>query len=141
MEEARVLACDWGVNGGQLEYDISYLHPDWDLLIQSYRIDTTDYEGRPIYTSEFLLFKQGEAEPSDFSAYPKERKVELWKVVFAVKRKFFEEIEPALVVHFIKQPISVAHRYRLYSTYLALPNYRIDRTAHDIIYTRLASVR
>jgi hypothetical protein len=58
----------------------------------------------------------------------------LWKIIFAVKRKFFEEVVPDIVVHFIKQPKSVAARFHLYATYLNLPNYIIDTTIQDIVY-------
>lgn len=33
LEEARIRYCQWDRTGGSLEYDISYLHPDWDLVI------------------------------------------------------------------------------------------------------------
>lgn len=134
LEDARIDFCDWSVAGGSLRYDISHLHPDWGFLVQSYRIDTQDFDGHYIYTSEFILFRQGEAIPSNFSSYPREAKIALWKVIFAVKRKFFEEVMPDIVVHFIKQPKSVADRFQLYATYLNLPNYIIDTTVQDIVY-------
>ena len=134
MEDTRIDFCDWSITGGSLRYDISYLHPDWGFLVQSYRIDTQDFEGRYIYTSEFLLFRRDEALPGNFSSYPREAKIALWKIIFAVKRKFFKEVRPAIVVHFIKQPESVAHRLPLYAAYLNLPDYSIATTRHDIVY-------
>lgn len=71
---------------------------------------------------------------SNFSSYPREAKIELWKIIFAVKRKFFEEVVPDIVVHFIKQLKSVVDRFHLFATYLNLPNYIIDTTIQDIVY-------
>ena len=56
------------------------------------------------------------------------------KIIFAVKRKFFEEVVPDIVVHFIKQPKSVADRFHLYATYLNLHNYIIYSTIQDIVH-------
>ena len=120
--------------GSSLCYDISHRHPDWSFLVQSYRIDTQDFDGRYVYASEFILFKKGEAIPSNFSSYPREAKIALWKVRFAVKRKFFEKVVPDIAGHFIKQPKSVADRFHFYATYLNLPNYIIDTTIQDIVY-------
>lgn len=134
LEDTRIDYCDWSITGDSLRYDISHLHPEWGFLLQTYRIDSQDFDGRYIYTSEFTLFKRGESLPSNFSSYARDLKAALWKTIFAVKRKFFEEVEPAIVVHFIKQPKSVADRFRLYTTYLNLPNYIIDTTTQDIVY-------
>lgn len=134
LDEARITDCTFSAAGGELRYDISHLHPDWGFLVQSYRIDSMDFAGRYIYTSEFLLFKQGEQVPSNFSTYPRPLKVALWQLIFAVKRRFFEQVKPDVVVHFIKQPNSVAQRLRLYETYLNLPDYIIDATTFDIVY-------
>ncbi|MBF9239795.1 hypothetical protein I2I05_20545 [Hymenobacter sp. BT683] len=137
--EERILACDWDVSGGSLEYDISDLHPDFDVLIQSYTVESVDFEGRLVYGSEFLFFKKGRKIPSNLSRYPKAIKAALWQIVFSVKRKFFEEIKPDIVLHFIKQPHSVEERFKLYSKYLNLPNYTIEKSKHEIIYTKTTS--
>lgn len=78
LEESRILLCDWGFAGGRLVYDISHLHPDWDVVIQSYDVRSVTTEGELIYTSDFQLFRGGEAAPSDFSAYPSKLKGQLW---------------------------------------------------------------
>jgi hypothetical protein len=134
LDEARITDCTFSATGGELRYDISHLHPDWGFLVQSYRIDSVDLTGRYIYTSEFVLFKQGEQVPISFASYPRALKAALWQVIFAVKRRFFEQVKPDIVVHFIKQPNSVAERLHLYQTYLNLPEYFIEATPFDIVY-------
>ena len=122
-----------------MEYDISHLHPDFDILLQSYVVESVDLEGKLVYGSEFLFFKKGSKVPSNLSRYAKTMKAELWKIVFAVKRKFFEEVQPDIVLHFIKQPHSVAERFKLYCRHLTLPNYSIDQGRHEIVYTKITS--
>lgn len=136
LEEEYVVECDWSKDGGSLTYDISYLHKDWDVLIQTYTIDSQDLAGRFIYGSEFLLFAKGAKVPSSFGKYAKELKAKLWEVIFAVKRRFFVEFKPDIVLHFIKQSYSVKQRFELYCKWLNFPDYDIDRTKHDIIYTK-----
>lgn len=137
LDETRILSCDWDEAGGSLEYDISYLHPDWRQLTQTYRIYSQTYEGQYIYYSEFRLYKYGEQAAASLRNYPKPLKAMLWQVIFAVKRKFFEEVRPAIVEHFIKQEHSVAQRHRLYAAHLSFPNYDIVCSEHDIVYFRL----
>lgn len=125
LDQVSIISCGWTDDGWKLVYDISYLHPDWDQLIQTYRVASQTYEGLLIYESSFTLFKQHEQAPCSLASYPKPLKEELWKVIFAVKRRFFAEVEPDIVDHFIKQDHSVEQRYRLYTKYLALPDYYI----------------
>jgi hypothetical protein len=140
VEEAHILDCNWSEAGGQLEYDLHYLHPDWGLLIQSYEVISQNYEGQLIYGSEFTLHKYQQAADSSFSRYPKPLKAYLWKIIFAVKRKFFEEVKPAVVTHFIKQTHSGIQRYHLYAKHLDLPNYDIELVnPHTFIYLRKLS--
>lgn len=136
LDKTRILSCDWDEHGGSLVYDISHLHPEWSQLVQTYRIDSQTYGGHYIYTSEFRLYKRGEDVASDLAAYPKPLKAELWKIVYAVKDKFFEEVQPAIVTHFIKQPYSVGKRSRNYRKYLSFPNYDIVCSGSDITYFR-----
>jgi len=136
LDPAR-LHVGWTEDGWQLTYDLSYLHPDWGQLIQTYQVISQDYEGQYIYESSFALYKRGERVGSSFASYPKPLKAELWKVIFAVKRRFFEEIEPDIVTHFIKQEHSVEQRYQLYAKYLNLPEYELVRSNHDFTYFRL----
>ena len=135
----RIIECNWGIEGGIVEYDISYLHEEWDILSQSYRIESVTLEGYLVYTSEFLLFKKGEIVPSDFSSYSKKLKKKLWQLIFAVKRKFFDEVRPDVVEHFIKQPYSVEQRYKLYKKWLDPPGYDVEKTKHTIIYIKRTS--
>lgn len=137
LDQARILFSGWTAEGWQLIYDISYLHPDWDQLIQTYRVDTQTHEGQLIYTSEFRLYLQGQAVASNFSAYPKPEKAKLWQVIFAVKRLFFEEEQPDIVEHFIKQDYSAEARCALYTKYLSLPNYQVVMSRFDFVYVRL----
>jgi hypothetical protein len=137
LEQTRILFSGWTAEGWQLIYDISYLHPEWDQLIQTYRVDTQNDKGQLIYTSEFRLYRQGQVGASDFSAYSKLEKAKLWQVIFAVKRLFFEEEQPDIVEHFIKQEYSVEQRCALYTKYLSLPNYRVVLSKFDFIYLRL----
>jgi hypothetical protein len=126
LAQTYLVSCGWTEDGWQLIYDISYLHSDWDQLIQTYKVASQTYEGRLIYESSFTLFKRQEHAPCSLASYPEPLKAELWKVIFAIKRKFFAEVEPEIVVHFIKQEHSVEQRYQLYTKYLALPNYKIE---------------
>ncbi|MFD2718356.1 hypothetical protein ACFST9_06495 [Hymenobacter monticola] len=136
LEQSRIQYCDWTEAGGELEYDISHLHPDWGVLIQTYRVASQNYDGQLIYESEFTLYKRGESVACIFADYPKAAKIELWKIIFAVKRKFFDEVEPAIVTHHIKQDHSVDQRYQLYAKYLDLPDYDIVPSHHDFTYFR-----
>lgn len=120
LAPVRIIHCGWTADGWQLIYDISYLHADWDQLIQTYQVLSQTYEGLLIYESSFALYKQGERMASSFAGYSKLLKAELWKIIFAVKRKFFAEVEPDIVPHFIKQEYSVEQRYPLYAEHLAL---------------------
>ena len=137
LDPTRITFSGWSAEGWQLIYDISYLHPDWDELIQTYRVETQNYEGQLIYTSEFRLYRQGQAVASDFSAYPKAIKAQLGQLIFAVKHLFFEQEQPAVVEHFIKQEYSAAARCVLYTKYLSLPNYRVVLSKFDFVYFRL----
>ncbi|RZK44624.1 MAG: hypothetical protein EOO61_03180, partial [Hymenobacter sp.] len=91
----------WTADGWQLTYDLSYLHPAWGQLIQTYQVISQDYEGQYIYESSFALYKQGEQVASSFASYPKQLKAVLWQIIFAVKRRFFEQVDPDIVTHFI----------------------------------------
>lgn len=132
----RIITCDWTSDGGFLEYDLSYLHPDLGTLIQSYEVYTTDTQGRRIYASDFLLFPRNSAEEKDFGNYPKALKAQLWEIIFLVKRRFFEEIKPDVVTHFIDATHSIERRFALYSRWLFLPDYVITKTRQQIVYTR-----
>ncbi len=33
LDDARIRFCDWDKSGGSLEYDISHLHAEWDVVI------------------------------------------------------------------------------------------------------------
>ena len=136
LEDTRILVNKWGEPEGAFVYDISYLHEDWGRVTQTYDIYTTNDDGEPVYSSEFLLFRKGEDEASDFSSYPRELIIELWKVVFAIKRKFFEEHKPAEVYHLIKQPHTVAERIPVYRRNLNLPEYTVIRSRQTITYVR-----
>lgn len=137
--EALIQAGSWHLidDAIQFEYNIRYLHPDWGLLIQTYRILYVNHEGQAVYGSDFTLHKYHEAADSDFSRYAKPLKVELWKLIFAIKRRFFEEFKPNSVIHFIDQAHSIDERYRRYVKYLTLPEYAILREGkHVFIYVR-----
>ena len=139
LEEGRIIACDWSASGGTLTYDISHLHDDWDTLIQTYTVESQTFDGKLVYGSEFLLFAKGASIPSSFQKYAKAVKAQLWQIIFAVKKRFFEEVRPDIVTHFIKQPYSIKQRFALYCKWLVLPDYEADRTNYDIIYTRKTS--
>ncbi len=139
LEEARIIECDWNTSGGTLTYDISHLHDDWDTLTQTYTVESQTLDGKLVYGSEFLLFAKGANVPSSFQRYPKAVKAKLWQLIFVVKKKFFEDVQPDIVTHFIKQPHSIKQRFVLYYKWLALPDYDVDRTNYDIIYTRKTS--
>ena len=136
LEKARIRYCQWDYAGGSLEYDISYLHPDWDLVIQTYEVRSVTHDGKLVYASDFALYRAGSVIPADFSAYPKLYKQRLWEVIFAVKRKFFEEVRPDAVEHFIKAPYLVEARLALYRAYLSLPDYTIEQTNTTFTYLR-----
>lgn len=136
LDEARIRFCDWSKSGGSLEYDISDLHADWDVVIQAYEVRGISYEEQLIYTSDFTLFRHGSAIPADFSTYPAAYKRQLWKVVFAIKRRFFAEVQPVIVEHFIKAPYRVAQRLALYKKHLDLRDYDVEQTSHTFTFIR-----
>jgi len=139
LDEERILSCSWGKSGGSMECDISDIHEDFGQLTQSYTVESMTTDGKLVYGSEFLLFKKGKAVPEDFSRYPKEIKAKIWMLVFAIKERFFKEVQPDVVEHFIKQPYSVQQRFRLYSRWLRPPGYEIHKTAYTIVYTKKTS--
>ena len=126
LEAENIITNDWTADGGCLEYDISGLHPTLGVLLQEYQINSTTYEGKRIYQSDFYLFGPDEEVPGNFWHLPQEVKSNLWGVIFAVKRKFFEYIEPEIVEHFISQEHSLDQRYRRYCSQLAVPGYLVD---------------
>lgn len=138
IESDRIITCDWSQDGGAFEYDLSYLHPDLGVLVQEYRISSMTYEGKQIYQSDFSLFAAGSVEPGNFSYLPKEIKKKLWDVIFAVKRRFFNECKPDIVEHFIDEAHSIEQRFELYKKQLAPPEYdiEIEKTKHTITYQK-----
>ena len=104
LEADRIRFCDWSTAGGSLEYNISHLHPGWDVVIQAYEVRSVTHDGRLVYASDFTLYRAGSAVPADFSGYAKADKQQLWGVIFDIKRKFFAEVQPDVVEHFIKAP-------------------------------------
>ena len=138
LENDRILTNDWTESGGIIEYDISNLHPELGVLLQEYQINSTTYEGKRIFQSDFYLFGPSGAIPATFKHLPRGVKNRLWEVLFAVKRKFFEEIKPEIVEHFISQEYSIDERYRRYCQQLALPDYTIDieKIKRTIVYQK-----
>lgn len=137
--EKLIQACHWRLvdDAIQLEYNIHHIHAEWGVLIQSYSVLYLNHEGQAVYGSDFTLHRHQQAQDSDFSGYSKPLKAELWKIIFAIKRRFFEEFKPNVVLHFIDQAHSVDQRYLRYSKYLALPNYTIIREGkHVFVYVR-----
>ena len=106
--------------------------------MQEYRISSMNYEGKRIYQSDFSLFAADSVEPGNFSYLPQEVKTGLWNVVFAVKRKFFDEYKPDIVEHFIDEVHSIEQRFELYKRQLMLPDYdiEINKIKHTITYQK-----
>ena len=138
LDETRILLCNWGFAGGRMVYDIRYLHPQWDIVIQSYDVRSVTTEGTLIYTSDFQLFRHGEPAPSDFAAYPSNVKGRLWKVIFAIKQQFLDEVRPAVVEHFIKTPYDAGARLALYQQHLDLAAYDVVLTPPSFLFIRRA---
>ncbi len=138
LDEARIRFCDWGAGGGSLEYDISQLHHDWDVVIQTYEVRGTSYEEQLIYTSDFTLFRHGSAVPDDFARYPAAHKRQLWEIIFAIKQRFLDEVQPAIIEHFIKAPYGVNQRLALYQKHLDLQDYDVEQTSHTFTFIRRA---
>lgn len=138
IEDDRILACDWNENGGVLEYDIGYLHPDLGVLLQEYSVSSTTYEGKRIFQSSFSLFASNSAEVGEFSYLPKDVKRRLWDIVFAIKLKFFVEYRPDIVEHFIDGAYSIARRCELYRSKLNPTGYDIEleKTKRTITYQK-----
>ncbi|RZK29588.1 MAG: hypothetical protein EOO61_20480 [Hymenobacter sp.] len=138
IENDRIITCDWNEAGGIFEYDLSYLHSDLGVLVQEYRVSSMTYEGKRIYQSDFSLFAAGSVVPGNFSYLPKEIKNNILAVVFAVKRKFFDEYKPDIVEHFIDEAYSIEQRFELYKKLLVLPEYdiEIEKTKHTITYQK-----
>lgn len=134
----RIITCDWNENGGILEYDVSYLHPDLGVLLQEYSVSSMTYEDKRIFQSSFSLFGVTSETAADFAYLSKEIKEQLWNVVFAIKLKFFSECRPDIVEHFIDGAYSVERRYELYRKKLAPPGYDIalEKTKRTITYQK-----
>lgn len=136
LDEARIRFCDWDESGSSLEYDISHLHEEWDVVIQTYEVRGISYEEQLIYTSDFTLFRHGSMVPSDFSEYPAAHKRQLWEIIFAIKQRFLDEVRPDIVEHFIKAPYRVAQRLSLYRKHLDLQEYEVEQTSHTFTFIR-----
>ena len=136
LEEGCIRFCDWNEHGGSLEYDISSIHPDWDVVIQTYEVSGVSFDGQLIYASNFSLYARGSNVPTYFSLYPSDKKRKLWEVIFAIKRKFFAEVKPDIVEHFIKAPYQVSTRLALYEQHLDLLDYTIEQTTHTFTLIR-----
>ena len=136
LEESRIRFCDWSKAGGSLEHDISHLHPEWDVVIQAYEVRSVTHDGKLVYASDFTLYRAGSAVPADFSRYPKTDKQRLWAVIFDIKRRFFAEVQPDVVEHFIKAPYQVETRLALYQLYLDLPDYEVEQTNTTFTFLR-----
>lgn len=134
LNDPHCLRCECDRHGGYIEYSIRHLHPDWDVLTQTYEIRSMTDDGRFIYHSDFQLFPLGSSIPADFSRYPREAKAALWQAVFRVKRYYLATFEPDIVQHLIKQPFSVPQRFAFYCQYLSLPNYDISHDRYNIWY-------
>ena len=106
------------------------------MVIQTYEVRSVTHDGKLVYASDFALYRAGSVIPADFSAYPKPHKQRLWEVIFAIKRRFFEEVRPDMVEHFIKAPHRVEARLALYKAYLSLPNYVIEQTNTTFTFLR-----
>lgn len=136
MEAARIRFCDWSTAGCSLEYDISHLHPDWDVVIQAYEVRSVTHDGKLVYASDFTLYLAGSAVPADFSGYAKADTQRLWGVIFDIKRKFFAEVRPDMVEHFIKAPYQVETRLALYRLRLDLQDYEVEQTNTTFTFLR-----
>lgn len=136
LEESRIRVCDWDEAGGKLAYDISHIYPDWNLVIQAYEIRNVTHDGKLVYASDFTLYNLGSAVPADFSGYPKAAKQQLWAVIFAIKQKFFVEVQPDIVEHFIKAPYQVDARLTLYRLHLDLREYDVEQTKTTFTFLR-----
>lgn len=136
LDEARILSCNWGLAGGSLVYDLRDIQPDWFRVVQAYEVLSVTYDGKLIYNSEFQLFRQDSAAPTDFSGYPTEAKRQLWQVIFAIKQRFLDEVRPDVVEHFIKTPHGAAARLALYQRHLDLRAYDVDLTAQTFTFSR-----
>lgn len=138
IENETIVACDWNEDGEILEYDISHLHPDLGVLLQEYSVSSTTYEGKRIFQSSFSLFAADSDDVGEFSYLPKEIKMQLWDLVFAVKLKFFNECHPDIVEHFIDGAYSVERRFKLYRDKLTPVGYDIEleKTKRTITYQK-----
>lgn len=110
--------CD--IYKGYIEYDISFIHPDFGVAIQEYSIETQTSEGENISNNNFALFKKNEVIPTDLSTYPKHCKTMLWEVIFQMKWHYFSKYKPTIVQHFIKHPHDIDKRFELYKNTLML---------------------
>lgn len=138
LSDPHCLRCDCDRHGGYIEYSIRHLHPDWDVLTQTYEIRSMTDDGRFIYHSDFQLFPIGSGIPASFAHYTPAVKAQLWQAIFRVKRYYLVAYEPDIVQHLIKQPYSVLRRYHFYQQHLSLPEYAISHDHFNIWYTRLA---
>ena len=119
-----------------MEYDISYLHSSWDVVIQVYEVRSVTHDGQLVYASDFTLYLASSAVPADFSGYPKADKQRLRAVIFDIKRKFFAEVQPDVVEHFIKAPYQVEIRLALYRLHLNLQDYDVEQTNTTFTFLR-----
>jgi hypothetical protein len=46
LNDPHCLRCECDRHGGYIEYSIRHLHPDWDVLTQTYEIRSMTDDGR-----------------------------------------------------------------------------------------------
>lgn len=136
MEDKYVIQNQCDINRGYIEYDISFIHPDFGVAIQEYSIETQTSDGQNIYNSNFTLFKKNEVIPTDLSNYPKHYKIMVWESIFQMKWHYFSKYKPAIVQHFIKHPHNIDKRFELYKKHLNVPGYEIYKDKYSIWYKK-----
>ena len=115
--------------GTALTSNLGYIHPSLGNLVQYFVRDDENYEhlmdGRIYWESIFQLLVPDGAATMSARELSKPEKERIWEEIFRLKRMFFQEVNPDVVIHRVKYGIPIEARLARYRQQLDLPDYYI----------------
>jgi hypothetical protein len=109
--------------------NLSAIHPSLGNLVQYFTRNDEDYEhlldGRIYWESTFQLLIPDGTATMNARDLPRPEKDKIWDEVFRLKKLFFQEKKPDVVIHRVKHGIPLEKRIERYREQLILPDYDI----------------
>jgi hypothetical protein len=107
--------------------NLSAIHPSLGNLVQYFTRNDEDYEhlldGRIYWESTFQLLIPDGTATMNARDLPRPEKDRVWQEVFRLKKLFFQEKNPDVVIHRVKHGIPLEARIARYREHLTLPDY------------------